>query len=432
MRKGSFSVQKAKAHSSKHNSREQQPKYLIDSSGKNYYELIIEDEHFIEQAKLKYKETVKQNMQKKQIPGLIKETVLTIQKHQNENDIKSLFKELNKEFGGHHLTEVSIHRDEGYFLKDDIAYYPTKNILRKDDNWYVCSDTSIEKPKKSDFNKLVKINEFQKVYNYHAHAKFSMFDMETGKTARMNKSQMSKRIKFVSNYLDLDYNPNRASRHVRKSVNQVKDEHLVKANEKSLELAKQKDLKLEVAKLREELKELKAERTDYASLEELNRSLKDEVRKKTLTVKEMNCKIESLKKELLLQKKQNSSFQEEINHLEDSKAMYQDVFIDTQSKIDGIEKILDDVNLKNTIDELSRYEINMQIDNNEILSIINKNSIERKTILGKTVELNHDSFVRDFQSFYKKKVSNSQKGIDRLIKTLKSILDDIFLLNTYY
>ena len=293
MGKGSFSVQNAKSNSSKHNSRELAPKYLIDSSAKNYYEQIIEDKKFIDQSKLKYKELVKQNMQVKQFPGLIKETVLTIKENQNEDDIKDLFQELNKEFGGHHLTELSIHRDEGHFLKDEIAYYPTKNILKKENDWFICSDSNIKKPKKDDFDKLININDFEKVFNYHAHAKFSMFDMSTGKTARMNKGQMSKRIKFVSHYLGLDYNPSE-DRYIKKSVNQVKDEHLVKANEKTLELAKQKDLKLQIAKAKEALQEEKATRKEYAALEELNRNLKKKISNKQITIDEMQNEIDTL------------------------------------------------------------------------------------------------------------------------------------------
>ena len=316
MRKGTFSVQNATAHSSKHNSREEAPRYLIDKTKDNYYEQIISDNDFIEKAKLKYKEIVKQNMQKKQIPALVKETVLTIKEHQNENDIKDLFKELNKEYGGHHLLEISIHRDEGHFLQNDISYYPTKNILKKENDWYICSNPDIQKPKKNDFDKLVNINDFKKVFNYHAHAKFSMFDLSTGKTARMTKGQMSKRIKFVSKYLDLDYSPGQ-DRHTKKSVNQIKDEHLIKANEKAQELAKQKDLKLQIAKVREELQNEKATRKDYAALEELNRNLKNEVKQKTLTIEDLNDHIGSLKNSLLNSKKENIELSESNNKLKD-------------------------------------------------------------------------------------------------------------------
>ena len=307
MRKGTFSVQNASTHSSKHNSREEAPKYLIglESGKSNYYELIVEDKEFVENAKLRYKKCVKQNMQKKQIPGLIKETILTLKEHQDENDVKALFKELNKKYGGHFLTEVSIHRDEGHFVRNDIAYYPTKNIIQKENNWYICSNAHIEKPKKNDFDVKVDINEFKKVYNYHAHAKFSMFDMNTGKTARIDKKAMSSRIKFISKYLGLEYGPGK-DRYVKKSVNQIKDEHLAASNEKIRELAKQKDLKLEIARIREELQKEKATRKDYAALEELNRNLKKKISNKQITIDEMQNEIDTL----------NEQFNNNINPIE--------------------------------------------------------------------------------------------------------------------
>lgn len=313
MRKGTFSVQTANANSSRHNSRELAPKYLIDSSQKNYYELITPDNEFKNIAQNIYKEKIKQTMQKKQVDNLIQETVLTLRPEQNENDVKDLFKKLNKKYGGHELLEVAIHRDEGYFLKDDIAYYPTKNILFKDNDWYVCSDSSISKPKVTDFDTKVNINEFEKVYNYHAHAKFSMFDRATGKTARMQKKDMSERIKFVSETLGLAYAPDKATSHIKKSVNQVKDEHLAKARtmeqvkEKESKLLKttfdqllatKKDLAAAQAEVREKMKELGATREDYAKLEQLNRDLKEKINEKDLTIEEMQDKFNSLKHSL--------------------------------------------------------------------------------------------------------------------------------------
>ena len=256
MRKGTFSVQTANPNSAKHNSRELAPKYLIDTSAKNYYELLKKDDDFILEAQAIYKEKIKQTMQKKQVENLIQETVLTLQPNQDEKDVKDLFKKLNQKYGGHELLEVAIHRDEGYFLKDDIAYYPTKNILNKNGDWYVCSDNSIKKPKQDDFDRIVNIDEFEKVYNYHAHAKFSMFDRETGKTARMQKKDMSERIKFVSDELGLLFAPDKETSRIKKSVNLVKDEHLARARE----LEKQKELKQDKKKLKEELEELKKEK----------------------------------------------------------------------------------------------------------------------------------------------------------------------------
>lgn len=382
MRKGTFSVQNASANSSKHNSRELSPKYLIASSAENYYEQIIEDEKFIQLAQDKYKELVKQNMQKKQFPGLIKETVLTIKENQNQDDIKDLFQELNKEFGGHHLTELSIHRDEGHFSKDDIAYYPTKNILKKENDWFICSDPNIEKPKKDDFDKLVNINNFEKVFNYHAHAKFSMFDMSTGKTARMNKGEMSKRIKFVSNHLGLDYNPSK-DRHIKKSVNQVKDEYLVKATEKSIELAKQKDLKLQISKAREALQEEKATRKDYAALEELNKNLKSDIKNKTLTIEDLEEHIERLKHSLLNSKKENADLQDDIQMKEIRFDTLMYTVETQQEELQEQERLFNDKVIELDIKNVSRPIMNDYDYKNDISRMVNVATEENEYITKK-------------------------------------------------
>ena len=322
MRKGTFSVQTANANSSRHNSRELAPKYLIDSSQKNHYELITPDDDFKNIAQAIYKEKIKQTMQKKQVENLIQETVLTLQPNQDEKDVKDLFKKLNQKYGGHELLEVAIHRDEGYFLKDDIAYYPTKNILNKNGDWYVCSDTSIAKPKANDFDKKVDINEFEKVYNYHAHAKFSMFDRTTGKTARMQKKDMSERIKFVSEHLKLAYNPS-SDRFTNKTVNQIKDEHLAKARimeqNKELEkelLATKKDLQDASNQLRNAMKEMGGfKKEDYDVLNNEKKELEEKLKAKELTIEEMQNKFNSLK----------YSLEEKFNELHKEKEHFKSV-----------------------------------------------------------------------------------------------------------
>ena len=228
MRKGTFSVQKTKSNSANHNSRKTAPKYLIEleNNSQNYYELIQDDNDFIFEAQQIYKDKINQSMQKKQIANLVQETVLTLTKNQDENDVKKLFKKLHQKFGGHELLEVSIHRDEGYFLKDDIAYYLTKNMIKKENEYFMKSDVESK-----IFDKKVDIKTFEKVYNYHAHAKFSMFDKELGKTARMQKRDMSNRIKFVSEELGLEFAPDSKTSRIKKSVNQVKNEHFSKAKE---------------------------------------------------------------------------------------------------------------------------------------------------------------------------------------------------------
>ena len=307
MRKGTFSVKKANSNSSKHNSRENAPKYLIglEFETSNYYELINSDDNFIIEAQNIYKNKIKQSMQKSQVDNLIQETVLTLKPEQNENDVKDLFSKLHKKYGGHEILELSVHRDEGHFVKDEIAYYPTKNILNKNGDWYICSDLNIEKPKENDFDKKVNIEDYKKVYNYHAHVKFSMFDRELGKSARMQKKDMSERIKFVSDELGLIFSPGIDSR-ITKSVSQIKDEHLVKAQATAKEQAKSnatiQELKKANAELKAELQTAKAKRPEHAQLEQLNKELTIKLKNKDLTIEEMNTKFEELKNKLLREK----------------------------------------------------------------------------------------------------------------------------------
>jgi len=185
--------------------------------------------------------------------------------------------------------------------------------------------------------------------------------------------------------------------------------------------ARQKDLKEQVKELRGELQSNKAERSDHAKLEQLNKDLKIQIQQKDLTVKEMFEKLESLKKEFLSQKEQNSNLQNEIKELESSKGMYQDVFIDAQTKIEDIQKIFQDEELKIALAELSNQDNNEKINEEEILAIIRKNSIEKKMIIGKRIELDSNSFIKDFKGLYKKKVSKNEKSINRLLKALKTI-----------
>ncbi len=70
-----------------------------------------------------------------------------------------------------------------------------------------------------------------------------MFDRETGKSARMQKKDMSERIKFVSDELGLLFAPDQETSRIKKSVNLVKDEHLARARE----METQKELKQELA-----------------------------------------------------------------------------------------------------------------------------------------------------------------------------------------
>ena len=60
-------------------------------------------------------------------------------------------------------------------------------------------------------------------------------------------------------------------------------------------LATEKDLKAEIARLREQLKEQGATRSDYAGLEQINRELKEQIKAKDLTISDLKTALEATK-----------------------------------------------------------------------------------------------------------------------------------------
>jgi len=239
-RSATFSVVNATAHSSIHNSRQDIPKYLIGilRGQKNEYLLQYSDDEFIEKAKIKYKEVTGQKMQQKQIDALIKETVFSLEDHHTADNVENVFKNLAEKYGGHFITELSIHRDEGYFMDDyEITYYPTIDILKKEDGWYIVpliesiSHAPAYKPKYEEFSEKVDITKYKTIYNIHAHIKFSMFDLKTGKTGRMKHYELNDRIKTAAKILKLDYIPEN-KKNKRLPVAEIKVQHKAVRNEK--------------------------------------------------------------------------------------------------------------------------------------------------------------------------------------------------------
>jgi hypothetical protein len=426
MRKGTFSVQKAGANSAAHNSREKPPKYLIgfEPDTENYYELIQSDQDFILEAQQIYKDKIGQSMQKKQIPNLVQETVLTLQKNQNENDVKKLFEKLHDKFGGHTLLELSVHRDEGHFEKDDIAYYPTKNILKKENTWHIQSD-----PNSKEFDIKVDINEFEKVYNYHAHAKFSMFDKELGKSARMQKKDMSERIKFVSDELGLKFAPNEATRHISKPIHQIKDEHHIKAKEQIQEQYSFRQTQQRITSLETDNAALKKE------LHSLNSSIKNtqDLELKEAKIGELEAKLQDIKakvetKDLTIEELQNRK-----NTLSDA---LKAILPTAQKSVEVVEyvktlknELQDKKALKATVDTLEGEKIVLKQD----MSVLKQ---DKKTLndalITKTEELQKFEEVvpQEKRSIFKTAFQNVMGYVKDLVEQVKTQAQEILSLKT--
>jgi hypothetical protein len=197
-----------------------------------------------------------------------------------------------------------------------------------------------------------------------------------------------------------------------------------KEQENQTQYAKQKDLQDEIKKLRAELQLNKAIREDYARVEAVNKDLKNQIRNEKLESSKMLEVLKDLRKEVLTQKDVNSKLEHDLKEQQESKEMYQDVIFNIDSKMKEIEKIFEDPELIKALEDLSAQESNnLQIEEDELLMIIRKNSYEKKTLLGKKQEINSNAFINDFKSLYKKKSNKNEQSIKRLLKALKSIGD---------
>ena len=206
MGKASFSVGKLTQHSQSHINRENGLNYaVVENSRANSFNKYYEYDEFLQKAQDRYKEKVKQNMQNSAIVNIFQEAIIAIDGHHTSEDILDLFFELKQKYGGHELISLTIHKDEGYFTKNNQNFYPHKNILKKEDNnWYITQD-GLNGKKPEDFSQKVDISEFSTVLTPHAHAIFSMFDFSLGRNARMQKKDMMERLRFVATLLKMDY-----------------------------------------------------------------------------------------------------------------------------------------------------------------------------------------------------------------------------------
>ncbi|RXJ76585.1 hypothetical protein CRV03_09025 [Arcobacter sp. F155] len=306
--KSSFNFQKADLQrAEEHNSRTSKITYLlkhIDSNKVNENKRYMDYDKFKKLAIDSYKQKHNQSMQKKQVDNLFLEAVINLKEEHNLKDIEKLFTELKKEFIGFELLDVSIHRDEGVFLDspypenelvydsinlkwyhDDldvtdeiIDYKPSKDIFYNEDtkNWYLDKEFKI----KADMSKL------QLKMNYHAHTIFSLYDLDTCKSARLSRTQMSLLQTKVAEFLKMERGTV-WSKTKRKNHFQIKEEHAKVREQKIKKKASNNDLKEIIKQQRKELQKLGAKREEHAKLEALHKSLKIQLEDDNLSIEDI-------------------------------------------------------------------------------------------------------------------------------------------------
>jgi len=418
-RKATFSPKRPKPNSSDHNSRKEIPNYLLENDSKfdgNYYEKISpykSDEQFIDWAKKIYNEKFiervgqNQRMQKKQADALLWEVAISSEKHHTKKDILALFKMLKNEKSeenkakrglglsrlkpmlenpvyvlpaklrikrkskkenfdetGYHILELAGHGDEGHFIRkgnwDSLAYYPARDILLKDDgNWYIKGNELNENVSPEVFDVLADMTEFEKVYNYHWHVKYTNFNIDTGLSAQFAKGEVSGegRLKKVAEFLGMRYAPEEKIP-IGQSVKTIKEQHHISRQNKYTQLMMKFGHEVEMKVAQEKVskrEEVLAKKITNARLTKKNvQKLEEVLQVSEKTINEQQEKIELLQEGLVEKdntillnnqtietlKSKNSALyidakEKEIQIISDEK-----ILTDNQGKIELFEKVI--------------------------------------------------------------------------------------------
>jgi len=282
-----------------------------------------------------YKERVGQNIQKKTVTHL--SAVVNLEQHHTLEDLKPLTQYIENELDTKVLQEV-IHRDEG-----KLVHKETGEILTSGEQFF-CNPEDKKLYFDEEFEEPIDMSEWNMEKNYHAHIEFvglasdgksikrelttwffrklqdktaEVLGMERGQITKptYTKEQM-KEIKaalkpkktyaddkaygtvFTATAKKLGYWKPKPKRSKRKDTHDYK---AAKAQENELTakaLAKQKDLKAEIARLRIDLQDQKAKRSDYAALEQLNKDLKEKIKQKDLLLEDLKSETEKFQLEI--------------------------------------------------------------------------------------------------------------------------------------
>ncbi|MFV0482363.1 MAG: hypothetical protein ACK5LP_10335 [Campylobacteraceae bacterium] len=426
LRKASFKEVTATKHSSRHNARVDLPKYLLPTDEQNYYKHFYgDDEKFVDYAQKVYLEENGQRMQAKQKNSLIKETVLNLADYHDEKDVMKLFQAINKEFGGHSVIEISIHRDEGHFedKSDGLSFSPNVHILQKDGKWYVTKDLRSGK-RKEDFCVEMDINKLNTIYNYHAHVKYSRMDISNGKTPRLTKNDISRILKFSAEFLGLAYVPDekinsgnavkdiKKQHDLRREVILLKRQMQKNGQTKEVEnnnFIEKKDKKEEIenysfSDIKQQILELDIDSSERKKLHKINSDIKKT--KDYTLLQELNKMIEDLKKDFRVNTQEEKEV--EKNTVQDPREVIEKSkkkiigTIDQAKLGENLQEMINQFNLQNNkkrgffgkfmdkvfnfLDVLKNKIIEFIKENHQLREIIEKLTVENKELKDKLGE----------------------------------------------
>ena len=304
MAKASIHFAKASDGGLNHNDRTEktEPEYLLAPEYRlgNVFDFSAQDaaknlRALYAAAKVNYKEAFGQKLQAKNYTW---EAVVNLNSEHGLSDVKKLVLEIEKKTGFKSL-QIAIHLDEGRLEKaKDGSVFPIHN-RHAHITFFTLDQTNGKQLMRQDIpprermllrEEIIKDNPelrgeknkraFNKVYQGLRAKRYQVFDRE----------KLSELQDLTAKVLNMERGL-KGSKTQRLEHKQYKAVKRQEAKTENQTLAKQKDLKAEMSKLRTELQELGAVRADYAKLEQVNKELKKEIQEKNLTTYELQKKI---------------------------------------------------------------------------------------------------------------------------------------------
>lgn len=283
----------------------------------NHSELNDDWNKWIDEAKQRYK-NIKKNKRKLRSDAVVIEEgmiVIGADVKATTEEITNIIKDFIKQFEEENNTKVrhwSYHNHEGHVDENNKSEKINRHIHFLFDN--VSNDgIMIRRAWKREY--LEKLQD--KVFDI---SKKYIINIERAKPSVYKEVEIDGRKVKINTKKHQHHRTWRKEKELETQKNKKMDHDLdlIKDKQNKKDLAKQKDLKEEVTRLRTQLKQNQAMREDYARLEELNKDLQQQIKNKSLTILDLQDKIYKLEKTIFEAKEenQNKSLQEQKKILE--------------------------------------------------------------------------------------------------------------------
>ena len=310
MATSSIHIETSSAGALIHNERVFSPDYLITNNKnineyKSYTNLHISD--LEKRAKIDYQKYSKNNRKLPSNATLIKEAILNLNENHKMEDLEKIKQTLENEYG-YKISNMSIHRDEGYIYTDTKNYTMGRNQFKNlEDTPHIAELDSKDNKfyewtlQNNNWIKGDEIKDYKINHNYHAHIVMLNYDFTKHRTIRNNLKDLSKMQTLVAKDLNMErgkcsstVEANRIGVEVEQSRKRLNIKEYKIQKRKENELKKEnEELKKEIYNFKEMQKSITALELTSDEKKELHR-LNSQVKNQAATIEQLNKKIEEL------------------------------------------------------------------------------------------------------------------------------------------